>query len=179
MNLELKPDVLARRKQMTKFFLLGLEIFFRVRTGNHFARHPLDNFDANALELAPTLRKLEPYLEGYDLESMVTLPPSFSSEPVVWNWKMLLENYIEPYHREYVHPIIHDFAPSTGVEFDPWRGDDDNADFHVAGTILALRASFVGDGDPERYEVNGELEISADRGAFARFRSCFPVPVTA
>ena len=50
MNLELKPDVLARRKQMTKFFLLGLEIFFRVRTGNHFARHPLDNFDANALQ---------------------------------------------------------------------------------------------------------------------------------
>jgi phenylpropionate dioxygenase-like ring-hydroxylating dioxygenase large terminal subunit len=84
------------------------------------------NFDANAPELAPTLRKLEPYLHGYDLESMVTLPPSFSSEPVLWNWKMLLENYIEPYHTEYVHPIIHDFAPGTGVEFDPWRGDDDN-----------------------------------------------------
>ncbi len=40
---------------------------------------------------------------------------------------MLLENYIEPYHTEFVHPIIHDFAPSVGVEFDPWRGDDDNA----------------------------------------------------
>jgi phenylpropionate dioxygenase-like ring-hydroxylating dioxygenase large terminal subunit len=70
--------------------------------------------------------KLERYMEGYDLDSMVTLPPSFSNEPVSWNWKMLLENYIEPYHTEYVHPIIHDFAPSTGTEFDPWRGDDDN-----------------------------------------------------
>jgi phenylpropionate dioxygenase-like ring-hydroxylating dioxygenase large terminal subunit len=84
------------------------------------------NFDDNAKPLAPTMVKLEPYMRGYDLDKMVTLPPSFSNEPVPWNWKMLLENYIEPYHTEYVHPIIHDFAPSTGVEFDPWRGDDDN-----------------------------------------------------
>jgi phenylpropionate dioxygenase-like ring-hydroxylating dioxygenase large terminal subunit len=84
------------------------------------------NFDANAKPLAPAMKKLEPYLEGYDLDAMVTLPPTFSKEPVPWNWKMLLENYIEPYHTEYVHPIIHDFAPSTGVEFDPWRGNDDN-----------------------------------------------------
>jgi phenylpropionate dioxygenase-like ring-hydroxylating dioxygenase large terminal subunit len=82
------------------------------------------NFDLNAAPLAPTMRKLEPYMDGYDLDSMVTLPPSFSE--ALWNWKMLLENYIEPYHTEYVHPIIHDFAPSTGVEFDSWRGDDDN-----------------------------------------------------
>jgi phenylpropionate dioxygenase-like ring-hydroxylating dioxygenase large terminal subunit len=84
------------------------------------------NFDKDATPLAPTLVKLEPYLQGYDLDAMVTLPPSFTTEPMPWNWKMLLENYIEPYHTEYVHPIIHDFAPSTGVEFDPWRGDDDN-----------------------------------------------------
>jgi phenylpropionate dioxygenase-like ring-hydroxylating dioxygenase large terminal subunit len=84
------------------------------------------NFDAEAAPLAPTLAKLVPYMSGYDLDAMVTLPPNFSKEPFPWNWKMLLENYIEPYHTEYVHPIIHDFAPSTGVEFDPWCGDDDN-----------------------------------------------------
>jgi phenylpropionate dioxygenase-like ring-hydroxylating dioxygenase large terminal subunit len=84
------------------------------------------NFDANASALAPTMKKLEPYMEGYDLDNMVTIPPKVDPNPVPWNWKMLLENYIEPYHTEYVHPIIHDFAPSTGVEFDPWRGDDDN-----------------------------------------------------
>jgi DNA-binding HxlR family transcriptional regulator len=59
------------------------------------------------------------------------------------------------------------------------RGDDDSADFHVAGTIPALRASFVGEGDPESYEASGKLEISGDRCAFDRFRRCFPVPVTA
>ena len=84
------------------------------------------NFEADAAPLAPTLAKLEPYLEGYDLDAMVTLPPSFTPDPWRWNWKMLLENYIEPYHTEYVHPVIHDFAPSTGVEFDSWRGDNDN-----------------------------------------------------
>ena len=61
-----------------------------------------------------------------NLDAMVTIPPSFDPSPVPWNWKMLLENYIEPYHTEFVHPINHDFAPSVGVEFDPRRGDDDN-----------------------------------------------------
>ena len=85
------------------------------------------NFDLEAKPLAPTLSKLAPYMEGYDLDSMVTVSPKFERHPIPWNWKMLLENYIEPYHTEFVHPIIHDFAPSVGVEFDPWRGDDDNA----------------------------------------------------
>ncbi len=83
------------------------------------------NFDKDAKPLAPSLTKLEPYLAGYDLDNMVTVPPKFDGE-VPWNWKLLLENYIEPYHTEYVHPGIHDFAPSTGVEFDTWNGDDDN-----------------------------------------------------
>lgn len=84
------------------------------------------NFDVSARPLAPTLTKLEPYLENYDLDSMVTIPPK-PDPNVPWNWKILLENYIEPYHTEYVHPGIHDFAPSTDVEFDARRGDDDNA----------------------------------------------------
>lgn len=82
------------------------------------------NFDAYAQPLAPTLKKLDPYLENYDLDSMVAIEPQFAAEPVPWNWKMLLENYIEPYHTEFVHPIIHDFAPSVGVQFDPWQDDD-------------------------------------------------------
>ena len=72
------------------------------------------------------MAKLEPYMAGYDLDDMVTIAPEVTPEPVPWNWKMLLENYIEPYHTQFVHPIIHDFAPSTGVEFHPWRGPDDN-----------------------------------------------------
>ena len=84
------------------------------------------NFDQDAKPLAPSLAKLEPYLAGYDLDNMVTIPPKFDANPVPWNWKILLENYIEPYHTEYVHPGIHDFAPSTGVEFSGWNGDDDN-----------------------------------------------------
>jgi phenylpropionate dioxygenase-like ring-hydroxylating dioxygenase large terminal subunit len=84
------------------------------------------NFDPAARPLASTMTKLEPYMAGYDLDDMVTISPEVTSEPIPWNWKMLLENYIEPYHTQFVHPIIHDFAPSTGVEFDGWRGPDDN-----------------------------------------------------
>ena len=84
------------------------------------------NFDDQAAPLAPTLAKLEPYFENYDLDNMVTIEPRIEPAPVPWNWKLLLENYIEPYHTEYVHPVIHDFAPSDGVGFDPWA-DGDNA----------------------------------------------------
>lgn len=84
------------------------------------------NFDSQAAPLAPTLAKLEPYFENYDLDNMVTIAPRIEPAPVPWNWKLLLENYIEPYHTEYVHPVIHDFAPSDGVQFDPWN-DGDNA----------------------------------------------------
>jgi phenylpropionate dioxygenase-like ring-hydroxylating dioxygenase large terminal subunit len=108
---------IRRLREESRLPLLKVEIWY----GFIFV-----NFDPDAAPLAPTMTKLERYMEGYDLATMVTIPPTVDPNPVLWNWKMLLENYIEPYHTEYVHPIIHDFAPSTGVEFDPWRGDDDN-----------------------------------------------------
>jgi DNA-binding HxlR family transcriptional regulator len=58
------------------------------------------------------------------------------------------------------------------------RGDDSSADFHIVGTIPALRAAFVGVGDPNRHEADGELQITGDREAFERFRSCFPSPMS-
>jgi len=84
------------------------------------------NFDRDAEPLAPTLAKLEPYFDGYPMKDMVFIEARVEPYPVPWNWKILLENYIEPYHTEFVHPVIHDFAPSTGVQFDPWQ-DGDNA----------------------------------------------------
>jgi phenylpropionate dioxygenase-like ring-hydroxylating dioxygenase large terminal subunit len=123
------------------------------------------NFDTGAAPLGPTLAKLDPYMEGYDLDAMVTIPPTFDADPVPWNWKMLLENYIEPYHTEFVHPIIHDFAPSTGVEFDPWQ-DGDNVivrgvpflapDGGLTETGWAAPASFPiipGLSDKQRHQV--------------------------
>jgi phenylpropionate dioxygenase-like ring-hydroxylating dioxygenase large terminal subunit len=84
------------------------------------------NFDDAAEPLAPSLAKLEPYFAGYPMQDMVTVAPRFEQNPIPWNWKILLENYIEPYHTQFVHPGIHDFAPGTGTQFDAWH-DDDNA----------------------------------------------------
>lgn len=82
------------------------------------------NFDDEAAPLAPTLTKLDPYFANFPSSEMVLIEPRIQPYPVEWNWKILLENYIEPYHTEYVHPVIHDFAPSSGVEFDPWQTGD-------------------------------------------------------
>jgi phenylpropionate dioxygenase-like ring-hydroxylating dioxygenase large terminal subunit len=84
------------------------------------------NFDDHAEPLAPSLTKLEPYFEGYPMDDLAFVPAPSPGTAMPWNWKILLENYIEPYHTEFVHPVIHDFAPSTGVAFDPWQ-DGDNA----------------------------------------------------
>ena len=82
------------------------------------------NMNDAAPPLEPSLAKLDPFMDGYDLDAMVTIPPTFAPEPMPWNWKLLLENYIEPYHTEFVHPIVHDFAPSSGVICEPWRDGD-------------------------------------------------------
>jgi DNA-binding HxlR family transcriptional regulator len=55
------------------------------------------------------------------------------------------------------------------------RGDR-VADFHVAGTVGAIRATLGKGSDVTPYEASGELTITGDRASFDRLSRCFPVP---
>ena len=59
------------------------------------------NFDADAEPLATKLARLDELLRNYDLASLVTTEPVESHHE--FNWKIMVENGIEPYHATYLH----------------------------------------------------------------------------
>jgi phenylpropionate dioxygenase-like ring-hydroxylating dioxygenase large terminal subunit len=77
------------------------------------------NFQESPPPLAPTLAKLDEEMKNYDVEHMVNLPP-IDVPDYPWNWRVMLENFMEPYHNAYLHKGIHDFALGHGFcEHDP------------------------------------------------------------
>ena len=94
------------------------------------------HFDDEAPPLAPTLAKLEAEMANYDVADMVSLPP-MDIEGYPWNWKVMLENFMEPYHNAYLHKGIHDFALGHGfVDHTP----DENVIMHPTGFDRELGA---------------------------------------
>ena len=87
------------------------------------------HYQQDASPLAPTLVALEREMENYGVADMVSLPP-IEVESYPWNWKIMLENFMEPYHNAYLHKGIHDFALGHGFcEHTP----DENVIMHPTG----------------------------------------------
>jgi nitrite reductase/ring-hydroxylating ferredoxin subunit len=81
------------------------------------------NFDHDAAPLAPGLRKIDSLLENYHLESTTTLQGK-RLEGLPWNWKVMMENFNDPYHASRLHGPLQTFAPSHMNDFLPWSDDD-------------------------------------------------------
>ena len=87
------------------------------------------NFDINADPLGPSLEKLEKVVKNYDLSKLKTVDPAVIPD-VPFNWKIMIENFMEMYHNSRLHKGIHDWAPSAGApgtpssysEFEPEDG---------------------------------------------------------
>ena len=87
------------------------------------------HYDHDAPPLAPSLKRLEEEFKNYDVEHMVSLP-TLDITDYPWNWKVMLENFMEPYHNAYLHKGIHDFALGHGfVDHSP----DENVIMHPTG----------------------------------------------
>ena len=67
------------------------------------------NISGDAPPLNEFLAPLEKRLEGYDLSALAYA--GSRSFDVAANWKLAIENYIEPYHVFAVHPRLTKFAP--------------------------------------------------------------------
>ena len=90
------------------------------------------NFDDTAAPLAPRLGKLEKYLANWHIDDMVSVhPETIPSLP--FNWKIMVENFMEGYHPSRLHQGLHDWAPSSGAQFEPYA-DGDAAIFGVMNT---------------------------------------------
>ncbi len=67
------------------------------------------NFDADAPALAPTLGKADKILANYHLDEMVSTPPEIL-EGMPFNWKLMVENFMEGYHNDRLHHDLYDLS---------------------------------------------------------------------
>jgi len=86
------------------------------------------SFDPDAAPLAPRLAKLDAVLANYEVEALVTVDP-LTIPDVPFNWKIMVENFMEMYHNSRLHHGIHDFAPSSGA----WYADYEAGDVAMFG----------------------------------------------
>ncbi len=91
------------------------------------------NFDGEADRLGPRLAKLDALLTNYDVASLVTVDP-VTIPDVPFNWKIMIENFMEMYHNSRLHHGIHDFAPSSNAWYEDFSPGD-VAMFGTTGTV--------------------------------------------
>jgi len=78
------------------------------------------NLDADAPPLHPGLSELDPLLEHFDLANATTLEGKTLPD-LPWNWKVMMENFNDPYHASRLHEPLQTFAPSGMSDFFDWR----------------------------------------------------------
>jgi phenylpropionate dioxygenase-like ring-hydroxylating dioxygenase large terminal subunit len=67
------------------------------------------NFDVDAPPLAPRMTKLTKILENYHLDEMSSTPPEVLVD-VPYNWKIMVENFMEGYHNNRLHHTLYDIT---------------------------------------------------------------------
>jgi phenylpropionate dioxygenase-like ring-hydroxylating dioxygenase large terminal subunit len=115
------------------------------------------SFAPNPPPLAPTLRGAEEVLRNYDLEHAFLVSDEAPILP--WNWKVMLENFVDGYHAHRLHKLIYDYGPGEGLEFLPWNEGDNHitrinhqtiADASFNPTLRAVLPPFAKLTDDER-----------------------------
>ena len=78
------------------------------------------SLDPAPAPLAPSLAELDPLLEHFELPA-ATYRPGKTLTDLPWNWKVMLENFNDPYHASRLHGPLQTFAPSGMSDFFEWR----------------------------------------------------------
>jgi phenylpropionate dioxygenase-like ring-hydroxylating dioxygenase large terminal subunit len=78
------------------------------------------SMDPDAAPLAPGLAELDPLLEHFQLDGATTVEGKTLPD-LPWNWKVMLENFNDPYHASRLHEPLQTFAPSGMSDFFDWR----------------------------------------------------------
>ena len=94
------------------------------------------NFDADAAPFGPTMSRIEPLIENWELaDAVVPFGETFVMQDMPWNWKVMFENFNDGYHANKLHHTIQDFCPSEESRFPvPWD-DDSNVIFRTNGFV--------------------------------------------
>jgi phenylpropionate dioxygenase-like ring-hydroxylating dioxygenase large terminal subunit len=78
------------------------------------------SFAPDPAPLAPGLAELVPHFEHFQLDEARTVPGKTLTD-LPWNWKVMMENFNDPYHASRLHHPLQTFAPSGMSDFFEWR----------------------------------------------------------
>jgi phenylpropionate dioxygenase-like ring-hydroxylating dioxygenase large terminal subunit len=78
------------------------------------------SMDPDAAPLAPGLAELDPLLAHFQLDGATTIEGKTLPD-LPWNWKVMMENFNDPYHASRLHDPLQTFAPSGMSDFFDWR----------------------------------------------------------
>ena len=81
------------------------------------------NFNPGAAPFGPTMAKIDAMLANYGLAATTTLEGK-TIPGLAWNWKVMMENFNDPYHASRLHGPLQTFAPSHMNDFLDWDDDD-------------------------------------------------------
>src|SRR3546814_20908228 len=81
------------------------------------------SFAAAPPPLAPGLAKVDQLLRNYRLPEAVTRTGKTLPD-LPWNWKVMLENFNDPYHASRLHGPLQTFAPSDMNDYLEWDDGD-------------------------------------------------------
>ena len=97
-------------------------------------------FDDDAAPLAGTLGGLDGILRNYRLEETAWVDGG-AFDDLPWNWKVMLENFVDGYHNNRLHSGIGDVMPCGDATFVPFDPERDN---HISRSNRTLKrdASF-------------------------------------
>lgn len=73
------------------------------------------NLNPDAHPFAPQVAQVDEALHTYRASELVSASPD-DVDVVPFNWKILVENFLDAYHASRLHDGLHDFAPSANVE---------------------------------------------------------------
>jgi phenylpropionate dioxygenase-like ring-hydroxylating dioxygenase large terminal subunit len=91
------------------------------------------NLDGAADPLAPRLAKLDTLVSCYKLETLATTPQKWVRD-LPFNWKIMVENFFDGYHPDFLHTRYHDFAPNNLTEVLDFAPQDGAMVAHVRTT---------------------------------------------
>jgi len=81
------------------------------------------SMEPNPTPLAPTLKKVDELLANYRLADTVTRE-GITLQDLPWNWKVMMENFNDPYHASRLHGPLQTFAPSHMNDYLDWDDGD-------------------------------------------------------
>jgi phenylpropionate dioxygenase-like ring-hydroxylating dioxygenase large terminal subunit len=88
------------------------------------------NLDGAAAPLASRLTRVDALISAYKLETLTTLPQKWV-RGLPFNWKIMVENFFDGYHPDFLHTRYHDFAPNNLTEVLDFAPEDGALVAHV------------------------------------------------